>query len=56
VHTREAELIRKQRRLPGNCGFEPPEPEVLEALITGDSLNLRWCDEYVPWEPPVEAK
>jgi hypothetical protein len=56
VHTMQAQLIRRLRRLPDNCDFEPPEPEVLEALINGDSLNLRWCDEYVPWEPPVEAK
>jgi hypothetical protein len=54
VHTMRAQLIRKLRRLPDNCDFEPPEPEVLEALINGDSLNLRWCDEYVPWAPPAE--
>ena len=37
MHTKQAKLIRKLRRLPANCDFEPPEPEVLQELITGDT-------------------
>jgi hypothetical protein len=54
VHTMQAQLIRRLGRVPDNCDFELPEPEVLEALITGNNLNLQWCDSYVPWKPPAE--
>jgi len=52
VNTVRVKEIRKLGRLPDNCDFEPPEPEVLHAIINGDTSNLRWADEYEPWVPP----
>jgi len=45
--------IRQHGGLPPICDFEPPEPEVLHAIITGDTSNLRWADTYEPWVPPT---
>jgi len=27
---------------------------VLQAIINGDTSNLRWADTYEPWVPPAE--
>jgi hypothetical protein len=51
LHRKEAKLIRQLGGLPPDCDFEPPDPEVLHAIITGDTSNLRWVDTYEPWKP-----
>ena len=51
LHRKEAKLIRQLGGLPPDCDFEPPEPEVLHQIITGDTSNLRWVDTYEPWKP-----
>jgi plasmid stability protein len=52
LHTMRVKLIRQLKGLPENCDFEPPEPDLLDAIINGDSSNLRWADRYEPWIPP----
>jgi hypothetical protein len=49
LHTMRVQLIRKLGKLPDNCDFEPPPPEVLQEIITGNHSNLRWADTYEPW-------
>ena len=43
-------LIRRFGKLPDDCGIEPPEPEMLETIRTGDGVSLRWADELTPAE------
>jgi len=52
LNTVQAKRIRQHGGLPPDCDFEPPEPEVLHAIINGDTSNLRWADTYEPWVPP----
>jgi len=51
LNTDRVKLIRKLGRLPDNCDFEPPEPKLLHEIITGNSSNLCWADEYEPHKP-----
>ena len=51
LHTQRTKLIRQLGRLPDICDFKPPEPEILNQIITGNSANLRWADRYVPYVP-----
>jgi len=51
LNTARVRLIRQLGRLPDNCDFEPPEPEVLHEIIHGDSSNLRWADTWEPYVP-----
>ena len=49
LHTARVKEIRQLKGLPENCDYEPPEPDLLDAIINGNSSNLRWADRYVPW-------
>jgi len=53
LHTMRVKRIRQLGGLPPDCDYEPPEPEVLHAIITGTGSNLRWADTYEPWVPPT---
>jgi hypothetical protein len=55
VQTKQAQKIRKHRGMPPDADFEPPEPELMDAIINGKGSNFRWCDEYVPWVPKATA-
>ena len=44
VHPLRSRLIRRLGNLPPDCGIEPPEPELLEAIRTGNEANQRWAD------------
>jgi hypothetical protein len=50
LNTKDVQLIRKLGRLPDNCDFEPPDPELLHEIIHGNHPNLRWADTYEPWQ------
>jgi len=54
LNTVQAKRIRQHGGLPPDCDFEPPAPEVLHAIINGDTSTLRWADEYEPWVAPTE--
>jgi hypothetical protein len=55
LHTVQVKRIRKHGGLPPDCDFEPPDPELLHAIVTGDGSNLRWAETYEPWVPPEVA-
>jgi len=55
VYPMRARLIRRFGKLPDDCGIEPPEPELLEAIRTGDGYSLRWADALTPAEANVNA-
>ena len=55
LNTVQVKRIRKHGGLPPDCDFEPPDPELLHAIVTGDGSNLRWADTYEPWVPPPVA-
>jgi hypothetical protein len=44
VYPRRAWLLRKQGRVPDDCDFGPPEPELVHAIVTGTSPALRALD------------
>lgn len=44
VHPARVRLIRQHGGVPPDCGFEPPEPEVVHAIVTGDDKYLRQAD------------
>ena len=44
LYPRRARLIRRLGGLPSDCDFGPPEPELLQAIVTGTSLALRVLD------------
>ena len=48
-------LIRRFGQLPDDCGIAQPEPELLEAIRTGDGYSLLWADELTPAEVYVNA-
>jgi hypothetical protein len=50
-----ARLIRRFGKLPDDCGIEQPEPELLEAIRTGNGFCQRWADELTPAEAFVNA-
>jgi hypothetical protein len=49
LNTKNVQLIRKLGRLPDNCDFEPPDPELLHEIIHGNHINLRWADTFEPY-------
>jgi hypothetical protein len=55
LHTVQVKRIRQHGGLPPDCDFEPPDPELLHAIVTGDGSNLRWADTYEPWVAPEVA-
>ena len=48
-------LIRRFGQLPDDCGIEQPEPELLEAIRTGDGYSLLWADELTPAQVYINA-
>lgn len=54
LNTMQVKRIRQYGGLPPDCDFEPPPPEVLHVLITGNSSTLRWADEYEPYVAPAK--
>jgi hypothetical protein len=52
LHTVQVKRIRQHGGLPPDCDFEPPDPELLHAIVTGDGSNLRWAETYEPWVAP----
>jgi len=52
LNTVQVKRIRQHGGLPPDCDFEPPDPELLHAIVTGDGSNLRWADTYEPWVAP----
>jgi len=53
IHPRRAVVIRAQGGLPEPCDFGPPRPELVHAIVTGDSPTLRALDQ--PGNAPVAA-
>jgi hypothetical protein len=53
LNTMNVQLIRKLGRLPDNCDFEPPDPELLHEIIHGTHPNLLWADTYEPYVMPA---
>jgi hypothetical protein len=49
IYPRRAAQIRASRGLPPRCDFGPPSPELVHAIVTGDSPTLRALDS------PAEA-
>jgi hypothetical protein len=41
IHPRRAALIRSLGGLPDRCDFGPPDPELVQAIVTGTSPTLR---------------
>jgi len=54
LNTVPAKRIRQHGGLPPDCDFEPPAPEVLQAIINGNTSTLRWADTYEPWVAAAE--
>jgi hypothetical protein len=54
LNTKDVQLIRKLGRLPDNCDFEPPDPELLHEIIHGNHPNLLWADTYEPWQAAAQ--
>jgi len=52
LNTMRVKRIRQHGGLPPDCDFEPPEPEILQQIITGKTVALEWADTYEPWVPP----
>jgi len=48
-------LIRRFGQLPDDCGIAQPEPELLEAIRTGDGYSLLWADELTPAQVYINA-
>jgi hypothetical protein len=48
----QVKRIRQHGGLPPDCDFEPPDPELLHAIVTGNGSNLRWADRYEPYVAP----
>jgi len=44
IYPLRSRLIRRLGNLPPGCGIDPPEPELLQAIRTGDEANQRWAD------------
>jgi hypothetical protein len=44
IYPRRAVLIRSRGGLPEPCDFGPPRPELVHAIVTGDSPTLRELD------------
>jgi hypothetical protein len=44
IHPLRSRLIRRLGDLPPDCGVEPPEPELLDAIRTGQECNQQWAD------------
>jgi hypothetical protein len=44
VYPRRAWLLRKLGRVPDDCDFGPPEPDLVHAIVTGTSPALRALD------------
>ncbi len=45
IYPRRARLIRSLGRLPPDCDFGPPEPALVQAIVTGTSPALRAVDQ-----------
>ena len=45
IHPLRSRLIRRLGNLPPDCGIEPPRPELLEAIRSGNEANQRWADK-----------
>jgi len=43
-YPRRTQLIRQHRGLPETCDFGPPAPELVRAIVRGDSRHLRAAD------------
>ena len=48
-------LIRRLGSLPADCGVEPPPPELLAAIRTGNETNQRWADSLTPAQARLYA-
>jgi len=55
IYPMRVRLIRRFGNLPDDCGIEPPGPELLEAIRTGNGFNQRWADALTPAEAYVNA-
>jgi hypothetical protein len=53
LNTMRVQEMRKLGGLPPNCNYEPPRPELLQEILTGNHSNLRWADTYVPYTGPL---
>ena len=51
LHGNDPASVRQLGRLPDNCDFEPPPPEVLDTIIHGDCSTLLWADKWEPVKP-----
>ena len=47
LYPRRAQLIRRLGGLPSDCNFGPPEPELVQAIVTSTSPALRALDALV---------
>jgi hypothetical protein len=48
IHPLRSRLLRRLGRMPPECPFETPEPELLEAIIHGETANQEWADVMTP--------
>ena len=48
-------LIRRLGNLPPDCGIDPPPPDLLEAIRSGNEANLLWADALTPEQARQEA-
>ena len=44
IYPRRTQLLRRLGRVPDDCDFGPPEPELVHAIVTGTSPALRALD------------
>ena len=55
IHPMRSRLIRRLGNLPPDCGVEPPEPALLEAIRSGNEANQEWADRMTPAEARMNA-
>jgi hypothetical protein len=52
LNTERVKQMRRIGGLPDPCDFEPPDPELLQEILTGTHLDLIWADTYEPYVDP----
>jgi hypothetical protein len=52
LNTERVKRMRQIGGLPDPCDFEPPDPELLQEILTGTHLDLIWADTYEPYVAP----
>jgi hypothetical protein len=52
LNTERVKRMRQIGGLPDPCDFEPPDPELLQEILTGTHENLIWADTYEPYVAP----